>query len=303
MTFARLKAISERRIVWTIGLYELDGQDEVFSLSEKQPFLCFGQEGLRLDRNYRPVHADPFLFAHGGRLYVFHEIKTDFGVGEIHARSMDAQGSWVDHGQVLKEEFHLSYPQVLSHGDRIWMVPETASDGKVWLYAAENFPLGWHRVRTLVDEALVDPSIIQTQEGIFLLGTTRKDELKIFFAKDIQAQFVTAGLVITDDRLCSRNAGAPFFTGDSWYRCAQNCRDAYGQNILLLRIDDLSVDRYAEHIAVSDLFPDKPGWMKEGHHHLSMASFNGKCYAAVDGMRKDRYLNTLLLGLMKVFAR
>jgi len=297
-----LKSLFRRRTVWTIALYKLKAENGIFELSEHEPFHFLGERGLRCNRHYQAITADPFLFTHNDRLCLFYEIQTDFGVGEIWAQSMDAQGAWINHGQVLKEDFHLSYPQVFFHDGQIYMIPEAASSGKVWLYAAELFPNKWRRARVLINEPLVDPSIVIKPEGIYLFGTTRADELKLFFSPDISQEFVSTGFVISKDKSISRNGGRPLCIQNVLYRVAQNCKQSYGQNISLLQIDQLSFDKYSEHMTVSDLYQIKPKWMEEGYHHISTACFRNEHFVAVDGMHRDMYLNTLLLALIKVIG-
>lgn len=41
--------------------------------------------------------------------------------------------------------------------------------------------------------------------------------------------------------------------------------------------------------------------MRNGYHHLSAVEFEGTVYLAVDGIGKDRYVNTLILATLKVY--
>lgn len=296
-----LKSLFQRRQLWTIALYRLKDESEIFELDKLEPFHFFGEKGIRRNAEYQATTADPFLFVHNDRLYLFYEIQTDFGVGEIWAQSMDQDGTFTNHGQVLKEDFHLSYPQVFFHDGQIWMIPEAASSGKVWLYIAETCPNKWRKHKVLIDEPLLDPSIIIQQEGIFLLGTTRTYELKMYFAPDLSQEFVSTGIVISKDKSIARNAGRPLRIQNVLYRVAQNCKYHYGQNISLLQIEQLSIDKYSEKISTPDLYQLKPKWMEEGYHHISTALFGNGHFAAVDGMRKDKYLNTLCLAVLKAF--
>lgn len=295
-----IKAIFRRRKIWSIALYQLNHPNEIFKLDNYDPVLFFGEKGLRKNRKYQTTTADPFLFVHNERLYLFYEIKTEFCAGEIWAKSMDGRGAWMNHGQVLKEDFHLSYPQVFFHNEQIWMIPEAACSGKVWLYIAEYFPGKWRKVRALINEPLLDPSIIIKPEGIFLLGTTQAYELKIYFAADLNQEFVSTGVVVSSDKAVSRNAGSPLQINGITYRVAQNCSLSYGQNISLLEIEHLSTDGYSERLEIADLYGNKPRWMEAGYHHISSALFRGEYFVAVDGMRWDKYSNTLLLALLKL---
>jgi flagellar basal body rod protein FlgC len=298
-----LKRIFQRRTVWKIALYKLGHEEDIFEIDQHHPIYIMGESGIRLNKKYQATVADPFLFVYRDRLYLFYEVQTDFGLGEIWAQSMDKQGAWICHGQVLKEDFHLSYPQVFVCNGIIYMIPETAMSGQVWLYTTSKFPYEWEKKMVLIDEPLVDPSIVMMSDGIYLFATTRMNQLKLFFSPNISQKFHSICRNISNDKSISRNAGKPFLIKNVLYRAAQNCSQKYGENIRLLQIDKLSRREYVEHIVISDLFKKKPKWMEEGYHHISTTSFMNVNYVAVDGMRKDIYLNTILLIFMKIINK
>lgn len=296
-----LSSLFERRMLWTIALYKLKDEKEVFELDKHEPIHFFGETGIRRNAGYQAITTDPFLFVHAQRLYLFYEVKTDFGVGEIWAQSMDVHGTWTNHRQVLKESFHLSYPQVFRYAGQIWMIPEAASSGKVWLYTAKVFPNIWHRKKVLIDEPLLDPSIVILKDGVFLLGTTRAYELKIYFAPDLMEEFISTGIDITNDKSIARNGGRPLLIQNILYRVAQNCKRFYGQNISLHQVTQLTIKKYSEQLSIPELYRDIPKWATGGYHHLSTAWFGTEhYYVAVDGMRKDKYMNTVLLAILKL---
>ena len=299
----KLKTLFKRRDVWSIAIYKLENERDIFELDQHEPIYFFGEKGMRLNSNYQATTADPFLFVYNHRLYLFYEVQTDFSVGEIWAQSMDAQGFWINHGQVLKEDFHLSYPQVFFYDGQVCMIPESAASKQVCLYRSEAFPYNWKKTKVLIDAILSDTSIIIQPEGIFLLGTTRSNELKLYFAKDFNQEFTCIDNVTLKNKYTARNAGKPIYINNVLYRLAQNNKSHYGEKITLLQIDQLSVDNYSESITVLDLYKTKPKWMKTGYHHISKASFMNECFVAVDGMRPDKHINTMLLAPIKLFDR
>ena len=295
----KISSIFHKKLVWTIALYKLKSEDEILKIELQKPFHFISENGLRINKKYQTTTADPFLYTHEDRLYLFYEVQTDFGVGEIWAQSMDALGEWSSHGCVLNEDFHLSYPQVFSLDGKIWMIPEASASGKVWLYSAEVFPNEWIKSRILIHEVLLDPSIIIQSEGIFLLGTTRENELKIYFSQDLNHEFILTNIVKLENKFLARNAGRPIYVKNILYRLAQDNQYGYGQSISLLQIDELTISKYSEHISMTALFKIRPKWMKFGCHHLSTAVYRNKHFVAVDGMRKDKFINTLLLAFIK----
>jgi hypothetical protein len=113
--------------------------------------------------------ADPFVVEHAGTTVVFVEEIDDAGKGRIAAYEL-ADGSARRIGVALEGPHHLSFPFVLVHGGRVFMCPEEATTGRVSLYEATDFPLGWTRRNTLVEGVpAVDPLIVPTETGWLLL--------------------------------------------------------------------------------------------------------------------------------------
>jgi hypothetical protein len=297
-----LMQLFSRRPIWKVALYRLQKPEDIFGAMDKTPEQFFGEKGLRLSRDYHSTTADPFLFTHADRLYLFFEVQTDFGKGEIWAESMGANGVWESHGLILAEEFHVSYPNVFSDSSgSIYMLPETAASGSVLLYTADEFPFKWRRVATLLDTPLSDPTILFTEDGMLLLGTNRRDELKIHALSNLDGPASMKSIMVTNDKAISRSAGAPFVANGKLYRPAQNCSNFYGENINLLEVETLGATDYSERLVTSDIYPRRPKWMKLGYHHLSIAKFGDDYFLAVDGRGKDQYANTILLACFKIW--
>ena len=61
---------------------------------------------------------------------------------------------------VLEEQFHLSYPYIFEHEDRVYMIPETNEANEIRLYQAVDFPLIWELKQVLMQNvSAVDTSI------------------------------------------------------------------------------------------------------------------------------------------------
>jgi hypothetical protein len=298
-----VKSLFERRELWSIGIYKVESTRDIMSLDTRKPLYLIGEKGLRKSRDYQSLVADPFLFSFAGKLYLFYEVKTDHGHGEIWAQTLSEKGQWIELGKVLSEDFHLSYPQVFQDNGRIYMIPEAAQSGRVLLYEAVDFPLTWKVSATLVDEPLRDPTIFSDDDaGFLLLATTADYQLKLYHASVLNGPFSYTGMVISKDPAVSRCAGSIVEIDGEYLRPAQDCSKFYGERVQLLRITEASRLCYHESLVVPDLFTIKPTWMSRGSHHLSSAEHNGAVYVAVDGRRKDRYINTLLLVVLKVVA-
>ena len=288
-----------KRALWTIGLYTLQRETDIFEIDLHEPFAFIGERGIRLSSRYQTIVADPFLFSYNDDVFIFYEVQTDFGIGEIYAARIAHDRTVEPYGCVLKERFHLSYPQVFRHCDQVWMIPETASDKRLWLYRCTEFPNKWARESILIDQEIVDASLIVTDGGFCILGTTRSYELKLFYSTSLDRSFDDTGIVITKDKAISRNAGRPVRIGGKLFRFAQNCERTYGDNINVLEITDLTKTSYAETLIIKGLFKRKPRWMTLGCHHISMAPYRDGFLVATDGMRPDRILNNITLAILR----
>ena len=180
-----------------------------------QPVWLIGENGFRKDFHYQSTVADPFLFVRGESLYLFYEVKTDHGHGEIWVNTLLKDGSWGTLGRALKEDFHLSYPQVFEHQGNIYMLPEAGGFGESIVVRCHRVPTQMEMVSVVVDEPLADPTlIIQDSDENVLLATTRKNELKLYFASNLRTSFIDSGIVITKELAISRCGGAPLRIGE-----------------------------------------------------------------------------------------
>lgn len=293
------RSFFKRRELWSIGIYKLESESQLLDLENRAPLYLIGEKGFRMSRAYQALVADPFLFTFGGKLYLFYEVETDHGHGEIWARSLSETGEWIELGKVLSEDFHLSYPQVFQHEGKIYMLSEAAQSGSVLLYEAIDFPTTWKLSATLVNAPLRDPTLLPADgDGHGFLATTVDYQLKLFRSSVIEGPFSDAGLIVSKDPAVSRCAGSILMIDGEYFRPAQDCSEFYGARIQLLRLTGATQRSYHETLAVPDLFPVKPPWMSMGSHHVSSAEHNGSVYVAVDGRRKDRFINTLLLVML-----
>lgn len=297
-----LSKIFKKRELWSIKILKSVDVKNFFNGANIHYVKHIGQIGIRINRKYQSTVADPFLFTHNNRLYLFYEVKTDHSHGEIHAQSMSVDGVWVNHGLVLKEKFHLSYPQVFRIKNKIYMIPECAQSHQVRLYESTNFPFEWKYATTLIDQPLRDTTVLSAHEDdILLLTTTHDYELKLFHGTNIKSKFFDTNLSITNDKHYSRCAGSIIKINDSLIRPAQDCSDYYGKDISFHIIEEFSSTQYKEKPSSLTLDSIRKGnWSSIGSHHVSIAYFNNSYYLAIDGRKNDSILNSITLGIIKL---
>ncbi|MEO5755628.1 MAG: glycosyl hydrolase family 43 [Mesorhizobium sp.] len=221
--------------------------------------------------------ADPFGLWQDGLFTVLvefydHRVKR----GEIHYFSYDATWTLKDHGIALKQDFHLSYPQLIRVGEDIFMLPEAYQSGRLTLYRAIEFPTLWEPVSVLMNEPAVDATVVHHQGHWWMFhalhGHDCRDqrEMHVAFADALTGpwqQHPQNPVRKTWDS--SRPGGSPIVLRGELYLPVQDCVANYGSALNLLRIDRLSPADFSASI-VKRLSPH--GWLdgfEDGLHTLS----------------------------------
>lgn len=282
-TQSALSSLFGVRYVWSFGVFEAD-RLEFCAHAFLRRLLYVPGGKLASGLQYVHTNADPFLFVRDDALYVFYESVSRNGRGVIKAFSTNDLKSFSDLGVVLREDFHLSYPQVLQVGYNVYMIPESSAAGKVFLYRFRNFPYDPEVARVLLHGAYFDSSVLFA-DGMYYLFATSERGLELFMAKDpARDEFVPHPCSpITADPRYSRCGGRPLAVGGELYRVAQDCSVRYGSHLNLMRIVVLSPTEYREHLAVAPLpFIEEP-WQTEGSHHFDWIEYRNRTIVAIDG--------------------
>jgi hypothetical protein len=200
-------------------------------------------------------YADPFLFRHDGRRFIFFE---DY---DSHRRravicylELGADGRHRAPGVALSADCHLSYPFVFADGDAVYMLPETAGRRTVELYRATRFPDEWILDRVLLsDVAATDATLVRHAGRLWLFvaiavdGGRPIDELFLFSSESLHGEWEPHPLnpVVSDVRR-ARPAGRVFRQDGQLIRPAQDCSRSYGGRLVFNRIEALSPSDYRE---------------------------------------------------------
>lgn len=207
--------------------------------------------------------ADPFLFERQGRQWLFVEEIPGRGKGELSVLERLPDGTWGPSRPVLREPFHLSYPQVFEHGGAVYMTPESGAARQVRLYRATDFPGGWVLDRVLLDDvAAADATFLEHGGRWWLFATVKRpggsswDELCLFHAPGRLGPYEPHPLnpVVRDVRR-GRPAGRILERGGRLFRPAQDSSGCYGRALAILEITRLDPEGYEER-PVARLGPD-----------------------------------------------
>lgn len=209
--------------------------------------------------------ADPFPVIDGQRRLLFVEELIDSKRrGAISCLELQGDGgSVLEHGVVLDEPFHLSYPQVFQWHGRWYMTVESSEAKCVSLYVTDAFPHGWRKTRDLiVGRVCVDPTLYRHENLWYLFcnisesGANSSDELFLFTSAELEGPYSAhPGNPIVSDVRKSRPAGQLFLHDGKLIRPSQCCTPVYGAAIVFNEVTELSPWAYAER-PISELYPE-----------------------------------------------
>jgi hypothetical protein len=175
----------------------------------------------------------------------------------------------------LPLDAHASYPFVVTIGERVLCVPQVAG-APLRLFERVTAEDGqWHEVGKLLDEVVLDPTIVRWDDRWWLFGTRpgrdSLTKLYLWHASEVEGPWRphVRNPVKTDVR-SARPAGTPFVHEGRLYRPAQDCAKGYGSAVAICEITTLSQTDFAERV-VRVVQPD-PSWpFPNGIHTLSSA--------------------------------
>ncbi len=221
--------------------------------------------------------ADPFGLERGAELHVFYEeFDQRTMIGRISHVAIAPDGSTSEPTCVLNPGVHVSYPFIIQHEGRVFMLPEMAASNELVLYEADDFPHRWRRVATMLSGlAVVDASIIEHEGRWWLLASLLdrgpNHSLLVWHAPELTGPWLPhAGNPVKTDARCTRSGGTPFVHEGRLYRPSQDDSRVYGGRVIVNRIDVLTPDFFVERPVVA-VAPRRGSQYPDGLHTLSAA--------------------------------
>ena len=230
-------------------------------------------------------YADPFPGRREGlEAVIVEEFDERSGRGVISAIRRE-RGGWKVDSNVLDTDEHASYPFLLETDGELYCIPETAQGGQVSAWRCERFPDVWFDRRTILDEPVVDPTIVEFDGRWWLFGTLRgtdaNSHLHLWSAPAWDGPWAPHPLnPVKIDVRSARPAGTPFIIDGVLYRPAQDCSRGYGGEVVINRVDRLDDTGFDE--TVVETVEIDPSTYDAGNHTLSY----GGGMMAVDGKRR-----------------
>jgi hypothetical protein len=241
--------------------------------------------------------ADPFMCRVDGMWYLYFEVMNRLSRrGEIAFATSRDGFRWRYQGVVLREPFHVSYPQVFRWRDDFYMIPESGRAKAIRVYRATHLPDRWSHVATLLEgDRFVDSSIFHFEDRWWMFTEAGPEPtspvLRLFHARELLGPWTEhpASPLWAGDSRIVRPAGRVIMFGGRPMRFAQPVLPVYGTEVRAFEILELSTTSYRERQVGADpmLGPGSAGWNVGGLHHVDAHLLeDGTWLACVDGRRK-----------------
>ena len=183
--------------------------------------------------------ADPFLFEHDGKTYLFYErYDRKKKKGLIAYRTVEEDLTYSDPQIAIEENFHMSFPHIFTYNEEIYIIPETSAVGQIRLYRALDFPSKWELVKTvLADFPAVDTIVFNSNEQGIVLHTSLGDSCKVenyIIECDNTFNFIKKYKVKDFSERGNRNAGKIKHRNGKMIRVGQDCSGkVYGKGLVM----------------------------------------------------------------------
>ena len=267
---------------WNIGFVESNAKDIVLSGSYKVQVHWVKHKYK--DRFF----ADPFILSVNEKEikvlvedYPYYDKK-----GMISLLTVDrATYELIDKKIVLKQPYHMSYPFVMRKDDgEVWVAPEASQSGKLFYYRINEESGQLENQRELVQEPLLDSTIVEHNGKYWLFCTKRGEasnkDLFIYYSDKPEGPWKAhvQNPVVSNTKM-ARPAGYLVKDDNELYRVIQKCDETYGEAINVSHVTQLTENSFEETF-VKELRAQKDEYSNGFHTLNSLGNLT-----VVDGIR------------------
>lgn len=256
-----------------------------------------------IDNSFRYWAADPFLFEHQGKIYIFAELydyvkcRGCLGYYELSSSSP----KWK---KIIEEEYHLSYPYIFETKEGIFIMPESGANEDLAIYRAVKFPDQWEKIKVLRSGIQYgDTTPFEWNHHHYALSYDVKTPEYKLVLMDLESEEHIDREIRCSNIHCRRPAGAVFQIGEQWIRPAQNCENGYGKGLCFYHFSMNNQGEYQEELQQM-LSPEELNYSKNIYLD-GMHTYNAlEEYEAIDiKTRRFNILNFMFRLIGKVFKK
>lgn len=277
---------------WTIGIYTGKSPFGFDPAQNKKNPVLKAEDVTDVPAKFV---ADPFLVKEEATWYLFFEVyNLATNQGDLAVATSKDTRSWSYEQVVLDEAFHLSYPYVFKWKDDYYLIPESFEANSIRLYKADEFPIKWSFVETLVEGGdFVDNSIVYFNDKWWLFAaTTSNDTLHLFYADELLGPWREhpQSPIIEGNAHMARPSGRTLVYEDRLFRYTMDVNPPYGTHqVWAYEITELSSTSYTEKRVGENpvLKAHGNGWAAQAMHQIDPVQLGpDQWIAAVDGFGK-----------------
>jgi hypothetical protein len=241
---------------WQIGIVKSNLNTFVFSNSFPKV------NWIKSDFNV--YQADPFGIEKNGNLYLFYEefIKEkDYAV--LKCSVFDSILKKIDERVILDDGSHKSFPFVFENEGKFYLMPESGALDKLMVYECVEFPFNWRKERVILNLPCSDAILkkLGNEWLLFYTKSNQKDENETLYLRASSQLFGNweneTERIVNKELFSSRNAGDIHEIDGIFYRFTQNCKNFYGESIVVKQITNFEPQSYSEKFFCEKILPEK----------------------------------------------
>lgn len=230
--------------------------------------------------------ADPFFIKEKDSFYIFFEHKKNNNYHAVIGLITSKDGhEYKYRGTVLKESFHLSYPQVFKYKNQFYMLPESQGSNHVLLYKSDKFPFGWKVCDTLLaNTQLKDPTIYLSDSLNIIVGSDKNFKMQMYQSNHLNGNWTLHRRSVVMEGSESRPGGRFLADKNGLILPVQSFHKGYGSGLSIYRLQFKNNDykvRKEKHLLLHSQQNIKE--FNAGMHHLDIQKIGNQYYSVYDG--------------------
>ncbi|WP_339916554.1 glucosamine inositolphosphorylceramide transferase family protein [Yeosuana marina] len=242
------RKIKKQKFNWKIGIEK----DNILTVL-KQPKKSFW--------------ADPFIIkTKSDNFHVyFEELKND-NLGKISCVELSPNLEIIKKEDILNTNYHLSFPNIFFKDNEYYMIPESSQISRLQLFKCKEFPFKWELKMNLMENIKLLDAVWVFYDNLYWIFANKiedfeydnNEKLYLYHSKDLFSNDWKPHVKnpIITDASSARNAGNFILNNGKLNRVSQNCKDGYGQSIVINEVKLLTVDDYIEE-KIDTILPQK----------------------------------------------
>lgn len=146
---------------------------------------------IKISNTKNSWFADPFFVKKGKSYYIFFEDYDEIKkIGKISCVKILKNNKLIFFRNIIKEDFHLSFPFIFKFNNKYYIIPESLNDNSLRLYECIQFPNKWKFKKKIFNNVrFVDSVIIKKNKTWYIIVSTENkkyifNKIKIFHSKN-----------------------------------------------------------------------------------------------------------------------